>query len=482
MRIDVKGHKETWSIKSAHARGILIQKMMSKGIVPSTERFTTLKNLLEGEAYVSEKKYDIFNRVAKLDGSIWLDLTNNNHDAIEISEGIWKKKATPKPLFCRYNHHKPLTVEPGSKEAFDRFISLLNLKDNEANHQTRLIMGYIGTLLHPSIPKAVLLPVGTQGSAKSTMLEQIRSLADPSATITLSIPRQSNELERVINHHYCAFFDNIQHLSSSQSDVLCRACTGAGINKRMLFTDDDDYICHYVRAVALNGITPYGFGMDLLDRSIRIELERIPDEKRRELELLRREYAELQPAATGYLLDCFAAALVNRDEVRADMPRLSRMADFIIMGESVSREMGLARGAWYNTYKQATQQQNIDSILNTTLGSAIYHFISNDERFEGTPSELLKELKISAEYLGSNVKASDFPQNANTLSRRLTTMSPGLEAMGIRVIKARGHDRIIKLYFTGEEGLEQTTLSDANASQENNATRDATRRFMGWKK
>jgi hypothetical protein len=68
-----------------------------------------------------------------------------------------------------------------------------------------------------------------------------------------------------------SFFDNVSDIIDSQSDILCRAVTGAGDMKRKLFENDEDVIYNYRRIIGLNGITNAATRADLLDRGIIVE-------------------------------------------------------------------------------------------------------------------------------------------------------------------------------------------------------------------
>ncbi|MBV9179268.1 MAG: hypothetical protein JO297_19730 [Nitrososphaeraceae archaeon] len=64
----------------------------------------------------------------------------------------------------------------------------------------------------PIIPKPVLILHGEQGSTKSTLLELIKMLVDPSSIRTLSFPRDNKELVQQLSHNYITYFDNISNI------------------------------------------------------------------------------------------------------------------------------------------------------------------------------------------------------------------------------------------------------------------------------
>ena len=157
-------------------------------------------------------------------------------------------------------------------DIFHSFMKLVNVKGED---NKLLLKCYIISLFYPDIPKPVLMLHGEQGSAKSTLQELIRTLVDPSSILTLTFPRDINELVQKLSHNYVAYFDNVSVIPDWISDQLCRAVTGSGFSKRELYTDDEDIIYNFKRCIGFNGINLGATKADLLDRGLIIELERI---------------------------------------------------------------------------------------------------------------------------------------------------------------------------------------------------------------
>jgi len=156
------------------------------------------------------------------------------------------------------------------------------------------------------------------------------------------------------------------------------------------------------------------------------------------------------------------------------------MADFAILGEAAAREMGYAPMEWFNAYNQATKEQNAEAVLNTTLGSTISTLMFYKDCYEGTAAKLLRELKNMAAWNDVDVRGNDFPHSPIALSRRLTTMSPSLEAIGIKVVKVRGHDRKIIIRRIDPKEKTQTILGETNTTQTEEAALEAPPDFKGW--
>lgn len=99
------------------------------------------------------------------------------------------------------------------------------------------------------------------------------------------------------------------------SDVLCRAVTGSGFSKRMLYTDDDDCIYQFKRCVGFNGINIAATKPDILERGLSLHLKRIPENKRRKLRQLWNMYRMIKPQLLGFIFDILVRVLNRLKEV-----------------------------------------------------------------------------------------------------------------------------------------------------------------------
>ena len=248
---------------------------------------------------------------------VWYyDLINKDWEFIEITSAGWNiVKSNDLILFRRFSNQMT-QVYPSkeySDDIFDRFIRLLftsNIKDENNRRDYELLLKcYIISLLIPDILKVVLMPHGHQGSAKSTLMEAIKTLIDPSIITTLTFPRDKNELIQQMSHNYVTIYDNVSTLSKWISDEICRAVTGSGSSKRVLYTDDDDFIYNLKRCVGINGINLAATSPDLLDRGLNFELKRIEDKDNRKLEDVKREIREMVPQLLGYILNVLVKVL-----------------------------------------------------------------------------------------------------------------------------------------------------------------------------
>ena len=368
--------------------------------------------------------------------SIYYDLSDANRRCIKITKGQdWKIVDNQfDVLFKRFGHQSP-QVEPlrdYDPLILDNFIDSLNIKNEK--HKL-LVKVWIISLLIPEIAKPMLLPFGEKGSAKSTLLRKIKMAIDPSPLDLFSITHSKEEFIQQLAHHYLCFYDNVRIEPRWLSDEVCRATTGAAHSKRKLYSDDDDIPYKYKKILAFAGINIIFSEPDALDRSIRIELERIRDEANIPDARIETELKQMIPGLLGYIFDTISKALELKDSIQLD--RLPRMGDFALWGEAIARSIGYEPLEFISTYFENIREQNIEIIEANQFAYAISKFIYYETTsWISSPQIFIKYLKEYAD--NNNIDSSKFPKNATSVSRRLNKIKSNLrEGLGIEIIVDR---------------------------------------------
>ena len=197
----------------------------------------------------------------------------------------------------------PLPVTGGSIETLQSFLNVRSDADFV------LAVSWVLTGLRNQGPYPLLVLGGEQGSAKSTFSAILRALLDPNTAPLRALPRNERDLFIAANNGHVLAFDNLSRLPDGISDTLCRLSTGGGFATRQLRTDQDEVLFDAARPVLLNGIESIVTRPDLADRALFLELEPIPEERRRpEAELWAAFEAE-RPRILGVLLDAVAKGL-----------------------------------------------------------------------------------------------------------------------------------------------------------------------------
>ena len=127
---------------------------------------------------------------------------------------------------------------------------------------------------------------------------------------------------------------------------------------------------------------------DQLDRSILIELMRIPRDRRKLESQILSEFEQIKPKVLGYILDVLVKALQIKPNLRLN--ELPRMADFALWGEAISQAMGNKPLVFLNAYYENIGRQNIEAIEANPLGQAIAKFCNGLENKSWEGSHLVR--------------------------------------------------------------------------------------------
>jgi hypothetical protein len=281
----------------------------------------------------------------------------------------------------------------------------------------------------------MLLPYGEKGSAKSTLQKKIQLLIDPSKLDGLSISNDKTEFIQQISHNYLCFYDNVRREPIWLSDEVCRAITGGAFSKRKLYTDDEDIPYKYKRILSFSGINVIFTQEDALDRSIKIELERIKDTDAIPEEEIYDELKQQIPQLLGYIFDVVAKALEIKDSVKLD--KRPRMVDFAKWGEAIARAMDYKPLEFLNTYFENIGEQNLEIVEADQFANAISKLIDYElNSWISSPTIFIDSLRKFAD--NNNIESSKFPKGPQAITRRLNKIKSNLrEGLGIEVIVDR---------------------------------------------
>ncbi|MSS72859.1 MAG: hypothetical protein EXS64_15400 [Candidatus Latescibacteria bacterium] len=439
-RVRVGDHWETWPCRGRAFRRWLSRKFfVAEEKAPSSEALACAANVIEAIAVFEGERNELHNRVALHDGAIFYDLTDPLWRAVRITSGGWEIVVDPPILFLRREHHAH-QVEPVRGGDVRRVFDFIPVSGNGPRI---LLLVYLVSCFIPSIPHPVPVLHGPQGSGKSFTFRALRQVIDPSVLQTLSLPRDTKEFVQMLAHHWAPLFDNVSGLTDSQSDMICRAVTGEGFSKRVLYSDDEDFIYRFRRCVGLNGINIAATRPDLLDRSILLSLDRISMDKRRPEEELCEAFEEARPHILGGVLDALTKAMRLFPEVR--LSSLPRMADFAKWGCAIAQALGYRPEDFMRAYGENIEAQNDEVLQAHPVAAAVLGFIENKEIWEGNATELLTELEKVAEAQKINVFGKEWPKGPSPLSRRLNEIRPNLEDAGITITPRQSGGRTVTI-------------------------------------
>jgi len=443
----------TLSLRSRAFKNWLSMLMWeSEQKAPNSDALNSAINVLSGKCEATGTQYTLYNRVAPTEDGFYIDMANDNWQAIKVTAQGWEIVDFPPILFKRYQHQKPLTVpkklaKEELKAAVEKLFDFINI--NPADKDTRLsfICSIISYFI-PSIPHPMIVAYGAQGSAKTYCFKLVKRIIDPSSLETLDIATIDKEVVQQLDHHWLVPYDNLTSLPTWASNLLCRAVTGAGISKRELYSDDDDIIYNFKRCVMLNGINPAARKGDLLNRSILTELEPIPVEKRKTEREVDAAFNEALPTILGGFLGILAEAIKNYKPIKTG---LQRLADFNEWGCAISEALGYSQEDFIKAYAEKVEAQNEEALNANPTATALIEFCTAKIEaaewmptkepltqvesiiFETTPTDLYHDLTAFQSRKGRTDAKSGWPQAVNTFTRTLNMMQPTLAAEGCKL-------------------------------------------------
>lgn len=418
------------------------------------------------KATVTERR-PLYLRSFYENGVLRYDLMDEEWKYVEIGgkEGIRIREGSYR-YFKRYdNNHAQVapaicvTNKDVSKGRclFNHLISSFNISDNETNDKKLLLKVYWIALYFntdPKFPMPIPAVSGPHDSAKSTLLATIKYHVDPAKAIDSLVDRwggaQKDDQRRrglIVSRNYLTYFDNMSHITNEESDELCIYATGADYQERKVYTNTEIVKYRLQANIGYNGINDLARNPDLLSRIIHFELEKLKQKvpfkqywKQRENE---------RPLILGYIFDVIRR-VTSRYEREAD--RLSathRLADFIILGEIISQELGEEPGRFLTLFQNIAHEQTTKVIENNSFAQILIEYIFSREYKDANGKAMTKweiatttfhiELVDFAKRRGYNISGIwDFPADAVGLGIRLNKLKSTLVEIGINIQRKKG--------------------------------------------
>jgi hypothetical protein len=345
-------------------------------------------------------------------------------------------------LFKKFKHQKEqiFPIEGGNIKDLLGLVNLSEKKDEI------LLLVYLVAAFIPDFPHPVLVVQGPQGSAKSTLCRLLKDLIDPSNLETYSLQggKEGKELVQTSSHHWLLVLDNLSSIPNEISDTIARICTGAGLAKRMLYTNDDDFIYKFKHLIVLNGITQVVYKPDLLDRSIIVQLERVSEQARMTEDKLWKKYETVKAGILGSIFDAVSGAMSEYDSIVLE--KLPRMADFVQWGCAIAKALGYSQTEFLSAYAANTEIQTQAAIDANPIAAAIIDFMENyiGDFYTNTPTNFLQSLNMTASKL-SLKESPGWPNAANKLTKRIPEFKPVLQSCGLDISVGRSKERFITI-------------------------------------
>jgi len=417
-------------------RGLLWE---AEGRSVSGEALKTAAGTLAAFAAASGKVYELHTRSAYSGGAVYYQLDKGR--VVEVDRDGWRWVENPPVIFRSIPNLRPLP-DPEHGGSLDALEELINLK---SDRDKRMLRAYTVTVPLPHIPRPMLQTTGVMGSGKSTTGRVVKRLLDPSVPET--VRADGREFLQKASHSYIVMLDNLNSLPEWMVDTLCRLVTGDGDSKRALYTDDEDFIYQLKRAILLNGINAPTERGDAQDRTLPVELERIPDNVRRSEEELWAAFEAEHPRILGAVFTALSETIRVRESL--ELSRRPRLADWGYYGAAAYEVFGWGVKAFLEDWSEVVRVQNQATLDASPVAQAVLAFMESRDEWTGLATKLHEELKDTAEDLGIDVvRDKAWPKSPLWLTRRIREVMPLLTTMGINVVIPQSRKKGTKVSLT----------------------------------
>lgn len=445
--VTLNGHKEVLKVKNKKFKMWLTKQYYdATKRAPGSDAMNQALGVMEMKAAFEGDEHRLQLRVAEKDGAFYYDLANEDWSVVKVEPNVCHVLNEPPILFTRNKNTKAQAL-PDFAGDLKRLLNHVRIKNED---DQILYLTYVVTCLIPSIPHTVLVFSGEKGASKSTSMRLTRQVIDPAVQDLLTMPNSMQDLAISLANNYMPSFDNLDGLSADKSDLLCIASTGGGFSKRTLFTDDDETLLELRRCVGMTGINVVVTRADLIDRSIIIELDRIPEDERKEEREVWEAFEKDRASIVGGALKALANAMAIYPNVKLD--KLPRMADFTRWGYAIAQVLGYGGDRFLEAYLKNRNQFNEEAISSHPVAATVVALMKENQSWSGSVASLLGELERVAEQEKINTKVKTFPKAAHILSRRLKEVKSNLEDVGIIFeIRHAGDSKKVTIQRTGSK-------------------------------
>jgi hypothetical protein len=397
---------------------------------------------LDAKAQFEGEECKVYQRVARMDDALIIDLASAENLAVIITKSGWRITNNPPVDFRRSRNMAAITapIKGGNLTLLRRF---LNVSDDGFT----LIVSWILGALRGQDGYPILAIQGEAGTGKSTITKIIRYFTDPSTVPLKSIPAQELDLAVMAANGYVIAFDNLSALKAEQSDWLCRISTGFGFSKKANYTDFDEASIHACNPIILNGISPSFNRPDLISRMVAVELFPFPSHQENDESKFWAELEAVRDLIFGAICDALSVALRNESAVKVGRRvRLGGFARWVIAAEPA---LSWPAGTFLNTFAGSQQNANATALNSSPIGAALYKFITERKHWDGTATELLTAL--TADNPERAKERRYWPGSPEAMGSKLKELAPALRDVGISYERQKGGSRTIYLDWTPQQ-------------------------------
>ena len=388
-----------------------------------------MRTLAAYARYQGGPRCEVHLRGARAGETLILDIGDETGRAIEITPATWQVLQRSPVKFQRMPGMAalPIPERGGDIEQLRRFINL-------GDPDFMLYVAVLTDALFPDRPHVVLNLIDESGSGETTAARIARSLTDPTEVPTATLPREARDLFADVNCSHVVFYDNLSSIPKPISDLLCQIMNG--FHKRRLRSDLDQVLVGGYRTVVLTSASNAVVEPDLVEWCVPLHLSHIA--QRRLEATLWKEFERERPAIFGALLDIVALGLKRLPHVTVPDP--PRLFDFVLWGTAIEQAFG-APGSFLAAFA-ACQTTALDSVIELNpVAAAIAAFMEDQDGWDGTSTELWRELKARDRTEARLTETKGWPKDPISFGIALTKTLPTLRKIGVEATRDRSTSR-----------------------------------------
>ena len=218
----------------------------------------------------------------------------------------------------------------------DEEMEILNKEE-----QAELVrLWFFSTFFHSIMPsKVILVAHGLKGSGKTSTLRRLGIILFGSNYNVTPLPNQPEDFDTVVTNNHFVILDNIDGYKPWLNDKLASIATGQTLQKRKLYTDNENLKFKTRTFLGLTSRTPKFTREDVADRLIRVPFKRIeefiPESK------LIKNILENRNEIMSYIIHELQKILIALEATKdRDYKTKFRIADFAIFGLRINDVAG----------------------------------------------------------------------------------------------------------------------------------------------
>lgn len=424
--------------------GILLTSM--KRTIAGTDK-TILKDLLAQRAAAGPEDKVACRRATGSNDEIYWHLADGKDTVIEITPGAWQERSLSDltAKFERRNGQLPMprpVRDFAPMEFTERFAKHANLpavidpcSADDPGIQARAgLIAATTAYVRGQGTLPMMVFAGPMGSGKTRAATLVKGFIDPDQVPSSStIGTDARDTLIQTRSQIAVVLDNVSSIQGQTSDLFCTILDGTGYAARSLYTNDDRHVMTAHCGLILTSIRDDAVSReDLLDRTVRVEVEPLQGARRPVQELNKAWQADL-PYLLAEFLDLMAGGLKELPAVMtstslSDLPRLTDMALF---AEAAARSAGWQHGLCLRAL-MASRHRNVDDNLTSNPIAIRLRVLLATKPFTGTMESLQAALmQVAGPDWGSILRS---PQMFRSAVNRVL---PSLEQWGITRTKDR---------------------------------------------